>query len=84
MTLGSELFAAANTGNIAGAVKLLDQGVDVNYRHTSREDRTEYEDRHDNALHIAVSWGHTEVAGLLLDRGVDIEATDTAGGGAPR
>src|SRR5262249_48329988 len=61
------LFDAPRDGDIAAVTRLLDSGVPVDAR--SRYGAT--------ALFFACDKQHTDVVRLLLDRGADVNATDT-------
>ncbi len=61
------LFDAARSGDRARVTQMLDAGVSVNAK--ARYDAT--------ALMFAADKGHLEVVRLLIDRGADVNATDT-------
>lgn len=55
----SELHAAAWHGDIEPVRKLIDSGVDVNWRDSIGE----------SAIFGAAGWGHTEVVSYLIEKG---------------
>ncbi|KAG9448141.1 hypothetical protein H6P81_014269 [Aristolochia fimbriata] len=63
------LMYSANEGDLNGIEELLDSGTDVNFRDI--DGRT--------ALHVAACQGKTEVVGLLLNRGAEVDPTDRWG-----
>ena len=70
---GETLFEAARTGDRASVVRLLDSGVDVNTR--SRYGVT--------AAGFAADKGHLEVVRLLVERGANLDVTDSFYGSRP-
>jgi hypothetical protein len=62
-----ELLAAVRKGDVAAVKALLDGGLPVDTRF--RYDRT--------ALSFAADRGHADIVTLLLDRGANVNATDT-------
>jgi outer membrane protein assembly factor BamB len=62
-----QLLEAARKGDLAGAKRLLDKGVDVNAK-------TAYGM---TALGFAAERGHTDIVKLLLERKADVDAQDT-------
>jgi len=66
-----KLYSAAEAGNSEQAVTLLNRGVNVNAKHTYKEDRT--------ALMVAVESGRIDMVRLLLERGAALNGTDTQG-----
>jgi ankyrin repeat protein len=72
---GKQLFEASKSGNIAAVRKLLDKGVDVNWK-----DDEEGDEEGDTALTWASEFGHIDIIKLLLDRGALIDLQDNIGG----
>lgn len=70
----SPLIAAANGGQVATIRFLLDKGANLVAQHP--------EQLHGNALHYAAMAGQTEAAGVLLEKGADINAKAVCGGTA--
>lgn len=71
--LTEEFFAAARKGDAAAVKALLDKGVNVNSK--TRYGAT--------ALSYACDKGHVEVIKLLIERGADVNVTDTFYGEVP-
>jgi ankyrin repeat protein len=67
---GQQLIDKCSSGDLAAVRKLLDDGVDVNWKDT--EGRT--------ALMWASAYGHAEVVKLLLDKGAQIDVQNNGGG----
>jgi FOG: Ankyrin repeat len=67
---GLGLMHAADSGDTSAVSSLLDQAIDAN---------TQFPILGSNSLILASAKGHTEVVGLLLDRGAYINATDHTG-----
>jgi len=65
--LGDQLIAAAQTGDLETVKRLLESGVDVDS--TNRYGAT--------ALFFATDKGHAEMVTLLLERGANVNLTDT-------
>jgi ankyrin repeat protein len=68
---GQQLIDACEKGEIAAVRKLLDEGVDVNWKDTLG----------DTALIYASANGHVEIIKLLLDRGAFIDFIRNGVGG---
>ncbi|XP_042972769.1 integrin-linked protein kinase 1-like [Carya illinoinensis] len=66
---GVRLMYLANGGDLEGIRELLDSGVDVNFKDIDGR----------SALHVAAYQVFTDVAALLLDRGVEIDPKDRWG-----
>jgi ankyrin repeat protein len=69
---GKQLHDACKSGEIAAVRKLLDNGVDMNWKNTFG----------DTALIYASVHGHVEIIKLLLDRGAQIDTRDNIEGTA--
>ncbi|XP_035693851.1 ankyrin-3-like [Branchiostoma floridae] len=67
--LEGELWLAAGVGDMQNVTRLIQQGVDVNYK--GYLDTT--------PLHSAASGGHVGVAKVLLKAGAQVESTDGSG-----
>ncbi|MDQ6734492.1 MAG: ankyrin repeat domain-containing protein [Nitrospirota bacterium] len=67
---GLGLMHAADSGDTSAVSSLLDQAIDPN---------TQFPILGSSSLILAASKGHTEMVGLLLDRGAHINATDRTG-----
>jgi ankyrin repeat protein len=69
VVLAGPLHDASKNGDLAGAKRLLDQGVDV----------VETDAAGDPPLVVASLAGHTAIVALLLERGADIEVRNKSG-----
>jgi ankyrin repeat protein len=65
----SSIHVAAQTGDVAGAKTLIEQGADVNAQ----------DDKGLTPLHYAVQGGHKELVELLIANGADINGKDKGG-----
>ncbi len=63
------LHSAALKGQLGAARLLIENGANVDVRHSSRR----------TPLHFAVLGGHKAVTGLLIDAGAQVQATDEGG-----
>ncbi|MFC1781833.1 ankyrin repeat domain-containing protein [Planctomycetota bacterium] len=64
------LLGALTNGDIEQIKLLISQGADVNTKTGSQGQMP---------LHLAIQWGNTEIAELLIDSGADVSATNTRG-----
>ena len=65
--LNEELWNAARSGDVAGVTRALERGADINSGNRYKA----------TALFFAADKGHLDVVKLLLDKGADINITDT-------
>jgi len=66
--MGSPLHATCESGQVSTLQYLLEYG-----------DLLDWQDNNDNtALHMAVSNGHFEVTRILVEKGANLSAADTA------
>ena len=69
-----ELYDAIVKGSLTEVEKLIDAGVDINYKYKKDKNKSEY-----TALHYAVKYREFDIAELLIEKGANVNAVDIYG-----
>lgn len=70
----NELYSAIAEGSFSDVEKIIETGVDINYKY--KNDRNESEH---TALHYAVKYREFDIAKLLIEKGADVNAINIYG-----
>ena len=68
-----ELYDAIVKGSLTEVEKLIDAGVDIDYKYKKDKNKSEY-----TALHYAVKYRKFDIAELLIEKGANVKAAKEA------